>query len=670
MDVNKTLISTAMLTAIFEKTKKSNIDLIAPFVLFIISKNEYGVTEEKIITQMEDEFSFLDFPRAVLKIIINKLKKEKKIELKNKKYLLLGNAKKEIDLFNDRHLNASRETKELIDALWNYLKNYTTIKTNYNNVKIAFGAFLDKNGYIIYNNFNPQNLKVKNNDRLQFFIAKFIENQYNNQTKEFKLLINIIEGLLLANVIYLQVTPDNTTNLNKLNCYFDTPFLLRILGFKEKEDNESAVELIDLLKKQGATIKCFTHSFNEVQSILRNYIDNREIGIINPTKTLESLDIEEYNITELNELYMNLEDIFKEKGILIEDKPKYEKIKYNKSKYEDQIDEKKLKEIIIDRYNNKDIKDIIVDNDIDSISAIMRLREGKKIQKFEDCNAIFVTSNHDLRTATKQLLKINERIEISPVISDVDLTAIMWLRSLKDNPTLPKDKLIENARALLKPTPNIIEEFNKCLDKIKKVKYAKDGKALQSLIYTTHFSSKFMDEIEGDINKVNPSTIIKVYEKSLIDAELIEKENLVEKDKNKKLQKEKENLVEKLIMKDKERDEFIDKIIQKYENKINKTSEIICKIVRAIINLLIISLLVVGFLDIIGLFNESKNQYISWILILISIYSLLGEFIELPFLYNISGFIEKLTYTKTLPKITKYFRKKQKKEFDYYFKNK
>lgn len=670
MDVNKTLISTAMLTAIFEKTKKSNIDLIAPFVLFIISKNEYGVTEEKIITQMEDEFSFLDFPRAVLKIIINKLKKEKKIELKNKKYLLLGNAKKEIDLFNDRHLNASRETKELIDALWNYLKNYTTIKTNYNNVKIAFGAFLDKNGYIIYNNFNPQNLKVKNNDRLQFFIAKFIENQYNNQTKEFKLLINIIEGLLLANVIYLQVTPDNTTNLNKLNCYFDTPFLLRILGFKEKEDNESAVELIDLLKKQGATIKCFTHSFNEVQSILRNYIDNREIGIINPTKTLESLDIEEYNITELNELYMNLEDIFKEKGILIEDKPKYEKIKYNKSKYEDQIDEKKLKEIIIDRYNNKDIKDIIVDNDIDSISAIMRLREGKKIQKFEDCNAIFVTSNHDLRTATKQLLKINERIEISPVISDVDLTAIMWLRSLKDNPTLPKDKLIENARALLKPTPNIIEEFNKCLDKIKKVKYAKDGKALQSLIYTTHFSSKFMDEIEGDINKVNPSTIIKVYEKSLIDAELIEKENLVEKDKNKKLQKEKENLVEKLIMKDKEHDEFIDKIIQKYENKINKTSEIICKIVRAIINLLIISLLVVGFLDIIGLFNESKNQYISWILILISIYSLLGEFIELPFLYNISGFIKKLTYTKTLPKITKYFRKKQKKEFDYYFKNK
>lgn len=670
MDINKTLISTAMLTAIFEKTKKGNIDLIAPFVLYIISKNEYGATEETIISQMETEFSFLNFPRAVLKIIINKLKKEQKIELKNKRYLLLDGSKKEIDLFNERHLNASKESKEVVDALWNYLKNNTTIKTNYNNVKIAFGAFLDKNGYIIYNNFNPQNLKIKNNDRLQFFIAKFIKNQYINQTKEFKLLINIIEGLLLANVIYLQVTPDNTTNLNKLDCYFDTPFLLRILEFKEKEDNESAIELVELLKQQGATIKCFTHSFNEVQFILKNYIDNREKGIINPTKTLESLDIEEYNITELNELYINLEEIFKEKEILIEDKPNYEKTEYIKSKYEDQIDEKKLKEIIIERYENKDIKEIVVDNDIDSISAIMRLRKGKKIQKFEDCNAIFVTSNHDLRTSTNQLLKINERIEISPVISDVDLTAIMWLRSLKDNPTLPKDKLIENARALLKPTPNIIEEFNKSLDKIKKVKYAKDGRALQSLIYTTHFSSKFMDEIEGDINKVNPSTIIKVYEKSLIDAELIGKENLLEKNKNQKLQKENEDLVEKLIMKDKERDEFVDKIIKKYENKINRTSKIICLFVKVIINLLIISLLIVGFLDIIGVFNESKSQYISWILFLISIYSLLGEFIEVPFLYNISSFVEKLTYTKTLPKITKYFRKKQKKEFDYYFKDK
>lgn len=668
MDINKTLVSTAMLTAIFEKTKKGNIDLISPFVLYIIFKAEEGINEEDIIKNMTIEFSFLEFPHAVLKIILNKLKKDGKIVQKDKKYFAVDTVKKEIDDFDERHSNASKETKEVIDALWKYLKDNTTIKTSYDNVRTAFGSFLDKNGYIIYNNFNPQNLKIKNNDKLQFFIAKFIENQYSNNTKVFKILIDIIEGLLLANVIYLQINPDNTINLSKLNCYFDTPFLLRVIEFKEKEDNISAIELVKLLKEQGATIKCFRHSFNEVQSILRNYIDNKDA--LSTTKTLEGLDIEDYNDTELNELYMNLEDIFREKNIIIEDKPSYEKEKYNNNKYEDQIDEVKLKQIIIDRYKNKEIKDIIIDNDIDSISAIMRLREGKRVQKFEDCNAIFVTSNHDIRTATKQLLKINERIEISPVVSDVDLTAIMWLRSLKDNPTLPKDKLIENARALLKPSSSIIEEFNKSLDKIKKVKYAKDGKSLQALIYTTHFSSKFMDEIEGDVNKVNPRTIIKVYEKSLKDAELIGKENINEKDKNKKLQKENEDLSEKLLKKEKEHDEFVDKILKKYQNKIDKTSKVICLIFKVIINLLIIGLFIIGILDIIGFFNKSNNQFVPWILIVISVYSFLGEFLEVPFLIDIPKFVEKLVYTKISPIVTNFYRKKQKKEFDYYFKDK
>lgn len=58
MDINKTLVSTAMLTAIFEKTKKGNIYLIAPFVLYIIFKAEEGINEEDIIRDMAIEFSF------------------------------------------------------------------------------------------------------------------------------------------------------------------------------------------------------------------------------------------------------------------------------------------------------------------------------------------------------------------------------------------------------------------------------------------------------------------------------------------------------------------------------------------------------------------------------------------------------------------------------------
>ena len=668
MDINKTLISTALLTAIFEKTKKGNIELISPFVLYIISESNSPSDSDYIKAKIESDFSFLNFPHAVLNIIINKLKKDGKIEQKDNKYFILSKSKREVEDFKKRMNSAETEAKEVMNALIDYLKNNTSIKINYNNVKTALASFLDKNGYIIYNNFEPSKLKVKNGDRLQFFIGKFIENEYNLSSDIFKLLINIIEGLLLSNVIYLQIDINSTTNLEKLNCYFDSPFLLRLIEFKTNEDNVSANELVELLKKQGAKIKCFRHSFDEVQAILRNYIDNRSFR--SNGKTLEALDFEDYNDVELNEIYLNLENIFEQYGIVIEDKPDYKKEKYKNNKYEDVIDEKKLREILLSRYSDKNIKDKVIDNDIDSVSAIVRLRKGKKVQKLEDCNSIFVTSNYDIRTSVRTLLNIDEKIEISPVIGDIDLTAIVWLRALKDNSNLPKDKLIENARAAMKPSLAIIEEFNRSLEKIKKTKYVKDGNSLQALIYTTHFSSQFMDEIEGDASNIKPSTIVNLYEKSLEDARIISSQNKDEKNKNRKLQAKNDELAKKLVEIKQKNDIVIKNINRKYDEKIEKHSKTISQLFKVLIDILIFLFLIISvYFTTISREDYGKYKFFYIISSIVSLYCLISSFIKLPYFFSFSKLIKKYVYTKISPIISKYYRRKQKKELDELFKN-
>ena len=668
MDINKTLISTALLTAIFEKTKKGNIELISPFVLYIISENNSPSDSDYIKAKIESDFSFLNFPHAVLNIIINKLKKDGKIEQKDNKYFILSKSKREVEDFKKRMNSAETEAKEVMNALIDYLKNNTSIKINYNNVKTALASFLDKNGYIIYNNFEPSKLKVKNGDRLQFFIGKFIENEYNLSSDIFKLLINIIEGLLLSNVIYLQIDINSTTNLEKLNCYFDSPFLLRLIEFKTNEDNVSANELVELLKKQGAKIKCFRHSFDEVQAILRNYIDNRNSR--SNGKTLEALDFEDYNDVELNEIYLNLENIFEQYGIVIEDKPDYEKEKYKNNKYEDVIDEKKLREILLSRYSDKNIKDKVIDNDIDSVSAIVRLRKSKKVQKLEDCNSIFVTSNYDIRTSVRSLLNIDEKIEISPVIGDIDLTAIVWLRALKDNSNLPKDKLIENARAVMKPSLAIIEEFNRSLEKIKKTKYVKDGNSLQALIYTTHFSSQFMDEIEGDASNIKPSTIVNLYEKSLEDARIISSQNKDEKNKNKKLQAKNDELAKKLVEIEQKNDIVIKNINRKYDEKIEKHSKTISQLFKVLFDILIFLFLIISvYFTTISREGYGKYKFFYIISSIVSLYCLISSFIKLPYFFSFSKLIKKYVYTKISPIISKHYRRKQKKELDELFKN-
>ena len=668
MDINKTLISTALLTAIFEKTKKGNIELISPFVLYIISESNSPSDSDYIKAKIESDFSFLNFPHAVLNIIINKLKKDGKIEQKDNKYFILSKSKREVEDFKKRMNSAETEAKEVMNALIDYLKNNTSIKINYNNVKTALASFLDKNGYIIYNNFEPSKLKVKNGDRLQFFIGKFIENEYNLSSDIFKLLINIIEGLLLSNVIYLQIDINSTTNLEKLNCYFDSPFLLRLIEFKTNEDNVSANELVELLKKQGAKIKCFRHSFDEVQAILRNYIDNRNSR--SNGKTLEALDFEDYNDVELNEIYLNLENIFEQYGIVIEDKPDYEKEKYKNNKYEDVIDEKKLREILLSRYSDKNIKDKVIDNDIDSVSAIVRLRKGKKVQKLEDCNSIFVTSNYDIRTSVRSLLNIDEKIEISPVIGDIDLTAIVWLRALKDNSNLPKDKLIENARAAMKPSLAIIEEFNRSLEKIKKTKYVKDGNSLQALIYTTHFSSQFMDEIEGDASNIKPSTIVNLYEKSLEDARIISSQNKDEKNKNRKLQAKNDELAKKLVEIEQKNDIVIKNINRKYDEKIEKHSKTISQLFKVLFDILIFLFLIISvYFTTISREGYGKYKFFYIISSIVSLYCLISSFIKLPYFFSFSKLIKKYVYTKISPIISKHYRRKQKKELDELFKN-
>lgn len=675
MDLNKTLVSTAMLTAIFEKTKKGNIDLMAPFVLFIISKYEAGVTEEIIIQDMETEFSFKLFPHAVLRIIINKLKREDKITKNDRKYILKQTAEQEIKEFKERQKSASEEIKKVIDNLFNYIQETTTIKTSYENVKKIFSEFLDKNGYVIYNNYNRENIRVKHKDTIQFFIAKFIDEEEKKNSEIFKSLISIIEGMLLANVIYLQISPDLKSDLKNLNCYLDAPFLLRILEFKSEEENISANELIELIKQQGAKVKCFRHSFEEVRGILRSYIDTKDIT--NTTKTLESLNSLELNDTELNSVYMNLEGLFEEKGIIIEDTPPYKKENYKKHIYEDVvIDEKELKTTIIERYKSKglkskEIKDKIIDNDIASITSVTRLRKGKKVRKFEECRAIFVTSNHEIRTATNQLLKINEKNEISPIISDVDLTAIMWLRTLNENQDLPKDKLIENARASLKPSIAIIEEYNKCLSKIKKINHARDGKELQSLIYSAHFSSRLMEEIEGNPNNVNHKVITKLYEETFETAEKLRKKSNEEEVVNKKLTKEKEELEEELKKKEKELKQIIDNINEKYDNKITQKTNLIRNIVRIIVDFIMFCILIIGILEILEVIEvDNINKYVASALVILSIYSFIGEFFQIPHIYGLGKYIGKFIYTKSHPKIVGYYRNKQRLELDDLFKRK
>ena len=149
MKNNSALISTAMLSAIFEENKQDNVALLIPFVIKIIY-DDSSVSENDIVEKMQSVYSFNNFPHAIARIIINRLKKQQIIKQENGKYIFLSDVSKIVKDFSERHEKTKKEIEEVIRDLSNYFKKNTTIKLSYNECRNSFAMFLDKNGYLLY----------------------------------------------------------------------------------------------------------------------------------------------------------------------------------------------------------------------------------------------------------------------------------------------------------------------------------------------------------------------------------------------------------------------------------------------------------------------------------------------------------------------------------------
>ena len=252
MKQNSALVSTALLSAIFDEKKQDNISLLIPFVIKIIYDNPH-IAEDEIGSKMVEMFSFSNFPRAIVRIIINRMRKKNIIKREDHLLVFVNDMTKNVEMFNERLESSTKKIDAVIHSMIEYFKN-TTIRMTYADCKSSFAMFLDKNGYLLYENIDNLS-RTKNKDRIQYHIGLFIKKHKDLDDIIYSYLVEIIEGSLIANAIYVNVENDTKSNLSNLTCYFDTPFMLRVLEYKDPRDNESALELVNLLKEQKAKIK-------------------------------------------------------------------------------------------------------------------------------------------------------------------------------------------------------------------------------------------------------------------------------------------------------------------------------------------------------------------------------------------------------------------------------
>ena len=363
-----------------------------------IIKQEYGIDVPIIIV------------RKLIVSVFASLSRRKKMELGAQSFEHGDSFQLTQYSFTDleaKYKKGLRDTSKLELAFTNYLSTEQIDATKLP----AFTDFLDKNKRQIASFFKG-NGAIKKGDIEETYIyhVQFLEYLDTSNDELFKIAEQLYLGTIVAG--FLESGIDLEANFVSNEVYYlDTPLILRALNLQKEEETEPALELLNLIRSTGGTIKVLSVTLNELSDVISNAVDS-------------------YNnkqpITTINDACLRLG---KNKAWLINIGAKIEEyvcqtLKISKEniltslleKFEKSPDVKALKETRKRKGNA-----------FHDVAAYLFVREqrGAPISSFQKGKYWFVTTNYDLLLFNKEHAPVKGITEIA--LPDA-LTSMLWLK--------------------------------------------------------------------------------------------------------------------------------------------------------------------------------------------------------------------------------------------------
>ena len=275
----------------------------------------------------------------------------------------------------------------------------------------TFADFLDRNKRQIASFFRG-NGSIKKDDIEQTYIyhVQFLEYLDTSNDELFQIAEQLYLGTIGAGFLESGIDLETKFVSNEIY-YLDTPLILRALDLQKEEETRPALELLNLIRSTGGTIKVLSITLNELSDVISNAVDS-------------------YNnkqpITTINDACLRLG---KNKAWLINIGAKIgdyvcETLKVSQenistsslNRFEKSPDVKALK----DTRKKKG-------NAFHDVAAYLFVREqrGNTITSFQKGKYWFVTTNYDLLLFNKEHAPVKGVTEIS---LPETLTSMLWLK--------------------------------------------------------------------------------------------------------------------------------------------------------------------------------------------------------------------------------------------------
>jgi hypothetical protein len=501
---NHHLITYAMMSV----NDSNDIDYFDSFVPFIkealLKTGRETISSNELKSDIKELFD-LDLPINVVNTILRKrLRPKGYIKLVNRSYKP-DFEKLQDSTFNEKRLKLLEQHEKLICDFIAFASHSFNLEVKTEEAEEVLKKYIERHQLSLLGKFNnPQNIGLEQDERkfqeqVGLVFSKFIRYSIENHLVNYKYLMNIVKGTLLTNLLYFNDLSTVEMKFKGTEVFFDSSFIVYALGLAGQARQEPCLELINMLKESNAILRVFRHNIEEIIGILEWCKKNLTSGAPDFHGTISHFNSMGYGPSEIERLIYALEGE-------IEGKLKLKII--NQVNFDDHqfvIDEAGLTEQL--KNNMKYTRINALERDVQSVSAIMRLRRGKQSLHVESSRAVFITSNFTLANLVKNFF-LNEDVSrlIPPVLHDTVITNLVWLKNPSKRPNLPEKCVIADCYAAVSPKEHLWTRYLETV-KIYEKTNELSGEDLVLLRYSHGVRELLVDKTLGDEDAITIGTV-------------------------------------------------------------------------------------------------------------------------------------------------------------------
>ncbi|OGZ26603.1 MAG: hypothetical protein A3F95_00360 [Candidatus Nealsonbacteria bacterium RIFCSPLOWO2_12_FULL_39_31] len=426
----------------FYDSERDLLDIVCGFVLYKINENTNNAESLKV--EINKEFA-LDVPSDIIHSALKRLRNKYRFIDCADGYARIVLTSDGVKDQQKSHISVEQTRKQYNELLLD-IKNFIE-KKNGNIISLQRARDLLKTTILnnpsdVFKFVFPSTSETQARVQALSIIGTYILEQEKNNSQKFEVLKSIIYGNILASALESGKIEPNP-KLNNLDVYFDSNIIFSLLGFDDDLHNNTAVEMLKVLKALNIKLKTFSFTLDEVKEKLlsytgkyHSYVSNIEVdSIYFRIKTKGSKE------TDILLLVNNLENSLNKLGIVIDYySTNTELTDFDRGLIHKLTQKKEERSLSVQRIGGQIKRNhkhpATIEHDLLAIRAIKEIR-GRLFDRIESSKAIFLTADAILARFDYEEYSHFDKRTIPEVFFRTQLVNFLWFKNPETSALLP-----------------------------------------------------------------------------------------------------------------------------------------------------------------------------------------------------------------------------------------